>query len=209
MSRRCLSRKARPLFRSHDEPLAPKEAQWVLENYWWEVIVPAFAAKGYDEPGRIRSLVIDPSAHDNCRHFAGTAQDGSKVIVAPELASMPDATVIAILAHEAGHVVDLSNPGIFWFRAKESFYPRDGIKVAQMSAVTNKGNFRIFECLELPQKGFNKHIEDWKERGREEEEQLADALAEWVLGVKIGYVGSHSCLVETLGEGVPRPVGLR
>lgn len=156
----------------------------ILETIWQDVTAQ-FLRNGHEEPARA-ALVLDEAMHDSCRHFAGTTPDGKSVRVAPILIDMPADTVIAILAHEGGHVVDLSNPGRWWFR---------------------NGKLALVE--ELPTRGLKKLLSAWRDRSDDELERVADAIAESVLGMRIGYVGTGSCLVEALGRGRPRPKGLR
>jgi hypothetical protein len=151
----------------------------------WQSIVARFQEKGHPQPSKCR-LELDSGAHDNCRHFAATRTDGKLMFVAPELAGMPFDTAEAILAHEAGHVVDLSSPGVWWYRGDT-----------------------LFQQDELPSKGLRKHLARWNERSHDEIERVADAIAELVMERRIGYVGGASCLVQTWDEGIPRPVGLK
>jgi hypothetical protein len=155
----------------------------VLEAVWEEVI-RKFEGKGLDHPASAR-LSFDPSRHDSCRHFAATTMDGSEVLVAPSLADMPYETVLAILAHEAGHVEDLCCPGVWWYR---------------------QGKLRH---TDLPNRGMRRFIQAWKDRSDDEVEHVADAIAELALGQRIGYVGHPGCLVQFVGRGKRRPKGLK
>jgi hypothetical protein len=155
----------------------------VLETVW-EHVVERFREQGFAHPADAR-LSFDPTRHDSCRHFAATTTDGAEVLVAPALADMPYQTMLAILAHEAGHVEDLCCPGVWWFR-----------------------NGRLLRS-EFPSKGARKLVRAWEERSDDEVERVADALAEVALGQKIGYVGHSGCLVQFVGRGKKRPTGLR
>jgi hypothetical protein len=157
----------------------PREA--VLETVW-EHVVRLFHRQGFDHPSKAK-LSFDPSRHDSCRHFAAT--DGSEVYVAPALADMPYETMLGIMAHEAGHVEDLSCPGVWWLRSG-----------------------RLCRA-EFPSKGARKMVRAWEDRSDDEVERVADALAEVALGRRIGYVGHAGCLVQFVGRGKNRPKGLK
>lgn len=163
-----------------DEP----EAAAILLPHWLDV-VEAFDMHGLGEVARAR-LVITEEVHDSCRHFAATRHDGLVLYVAPQLVHMPIETIDGILAHEAGHIVDLQNPGIFWFR-----------------------NNTLLQAESLPKKKVRKTLRAWQERSDDEVERVADEIAHEVLGVRIGYVGPPTCLVQSLGRGKRRPRGLR
>lgn len=160
------------------------EATAILMPHWQEV-VEGFGEAGYDEPARAE-FVLTEDAHDSCRHFGAMRNDGLVLYVAPELVHMPVETIDGILAHEAGHSVDLQNPGIYWFRRNA-----------------------LFKAEELPSKGLRKILKAWRGRDDDEVERVADAIAFHALGVRIGYVGSPTCLVQALGRGKRRPKGLR
>jgi hypothetical protein len=151
----------------------------------WEHVVRLFSSAKMHHPGAAR-LAFDEDAHDSCRHFAACELDGSRVLVAPELADMPHATVLGILAHEAGHVEDLRSPGLWWFR-----------------------NGELHRLEKFPEKGARKLLQAWRTRDDDEIERVADALGELALGERIGYVGSPGCLVQRVGAGKRRPDGLR
>jgi hypothetical protein len=159
------------------------EAVAILLPHWGD-IVDAFEHMGYTEPDTTR-LVITDEVHDTCRHFAATRIDGGVLYLAPQLVHMPVETIDGILAHEAGHIVDLQNPGIFWFR-----------------------NDLLLQAEELPSKGRRKVLRAWQDRSDDEVERVADEIAYQVLGVRIGYVGPSTCLVQALGRGQRRPYGL-
>ena len=165
--------------------LSEAEVRGVLEPCWQEV-VDQYIEKKMISTGRLPRLVFDSSYHDSCRHYAATERDGSIVYFAPELVHRPPEVILAIMAHEMGHVVDLTQPGRF-------FYRDGGLIVLQ----------------DLPTKNLRKHFAKWNDRSRDEEEHVADAIAEVAMGQKIGYIGPKTCLVECLGKGKPRPKGLR
>lgn len=164
--------------------LSEEQALAILEPIWAAICV-IFAANSFPEPAKCR-VEIDVNAHDSCRHFAATRVDGALMIVAPELADMPPETAEAILAHEAGHIVDFCHPGRFWFR---------------------RG--KLEDVAPLPQKGRQKILNLWAGRSDDEVEHVGDAIAERVMQRRIGYIGRPGCLIQTWDRGKKRPEGLR
>lgn len=206
---------SRSAYASTDEPLDSVRAWEVLRPVWEEIVL-AFARKGFKEPGRAR-VEVDAKWHDSCRHHAATQGDGRLVGYAPQTADLSPSSIRAIMAHEAGHIVDLSNPGVYWFRPAQRVRLREGCRV--VSVLDLDPSFQgpaLFRFEELPTKGLNKHLREWgvygpggRDRDDDEIEFVADALAEYVLGQPLGYVGSPECLIQAVGEGIPRPKGLR
>ena len=200
--------KGRKAFADPNSPLSEHQVWAILEPYWTE-LVSVFRHAGYPEPGKVARIQVDTTWRDSCRHFAGAAIDGSKLIVAPELADLPVPSIRGILAHEGGHFVDLGNPGRYWLRPLGSVNVRHGADVA---VLWGGGSIKddALVCFEkLPEKNLRKHLRDWSERGCDEVERVADVIAEIVIGQKIGYVGPPSCLIQTIGKGPSRPKGLR
>ena len=196
-------------FATPNEPLDAARAWDVLRPYWQQ-IVNVFRSKGHNEPQRVTRVKVDSKWHDTCRHFAGASQDAKLLIVAPELADMPVATILGSMAHEAGHFVDLANPGRYWFRRPENVRVRKGSRAVSVKDLP--ASFRdeaLFRFEQLPEKGLGKHMNEWAERPSDEVEFTADAIAEVVTGERIGYTGPPGCLVQSLGTGIERPVGLR
>jgi len=180
---------------------------WELLEPYWEDVVEAYEKMGLPEPSRVRSVIVDASWHDTCRHFAGMTHDSQQLIVAPELADMPVDTIKAILAHEAGHAVDLARPGELFLRSRDGLpvgtSQRAKVLARQQSYST--GRDKLYAVA--PEDITRKVIEAWYKRSKDEVERCADAVAEAVLGHRIGYVGP--CLVQSLNRGVRRPIGLR
>lgn len=196
-------------FANASGPLDADRAWAVLRPYW-EQIVSTFRHKGHAEPGKVTRVKVDPKWHDTCRHFAGASQDAKILVVAPELADMPVASIVAILAHEAGHFVDLSNPGRYWFRTACNVRLRKGARAVSVRDVPETyRDATLFLFERLPEKNLGKHLNEWRERESDEVERTADAIAEVVTGQRIGYTGAPGCLVQTMGSGVERPIGLR
>jgi hypothetical protein len=197
------------VFANASGPLDADRAWSVLRPYW-EEIVGTFRHKGHPEPGNVTRVKVDPKWHDTCRHFAGASQDARILVVAPELADMPVASIVAILAHECGHFVDLANPGRYWFRRASNVRVRKGARAVSVKDLPP--TFRddaLFFFEHLPDKNLGKHLNEWRARESDEVERAADAIAEVVTGHRIGYTGAPGCLVQTMGSGVERPIGLR
>lgn len=165
-------------------PIDIEEAEAILLPHW-VAVVEAFEAAGFEKLRKVK-IVLTEEAHDECRHFAATRTDGKVLYLAPQLVHMPVETIDGILAHEAGHLVDFQHPGIYWYR-----------------------NDCLMEAEELPKKGMRKILKAWDARDDDEVERVADEIAYNVIGTRIGYVGSPTCLVQALGRGKKRPVGLR
>lgn len=132
-------------------------------------------------------LRVDKSVHDTRRHFMATRDDGSEVLAAPEAADLPIETITAIDAHEFGHVDDFVHPARWLF-------------VSQQEPA-------IWLPDDLPDKKRVKLERQWLERGDDEIEWTADAIAFAVTGKRIGYCGR--CVLQCLKGGIPRPRGLR
>ena len=163
--------------------LTNEETAWAVLEPLWQECVSMYVKAEHREPKRVQ-VIVTPDMHDSCRHFAAT--DGDIVWFAPELVDLPVGTVVAVMCHELGHVVDLNNPGRYWFMNEE-----------------------LRRLDELPSKGMRKLIQRWRDRDDDQVEFVADAIAEQVAGVRIGYVGCSGCLVQSLARGIDRPVGLR
>lgn len=141
---------------------------------------------------RVR-LECAPEVHDTPRHFAGATEDGRSILVTPELAELPEATVAAILAHEFGHAMDFAYPSVFRLSV-------DGALV------------RAEPADEQPDKRASQAavaaMRQWRDRDEDVVERTADAVAALVTGRSLGYSGP--CLLQTFDAGIrPRPRGLR
>jgi hypothetical protein len=177
---------------------------------YWRGIVEAFDRKGFDEPRKATRFRIDSSWHDSCRHYAGAKTDGTVLVIAPEILDLAEESIIAILAHEGGHFVDLARPGRFFFRRPTEMHCRKGASVTAIGeGPPDPLDPVLLWFKELPTKGLGKHLTEWRERDSDELERVADEIATFVMGEKIGYTGSPGCLIQTLGKGVERPIGLR
>lgn len=160
----------------------------MAEPYWDEV-VESFKSAGFAEPSHVSRIVFTDEVRDSCRHFAAMRMDGKLLYLSPEIVEMPEETILGIMAHEAGHAVDLQNPGIYWFR-------RQALLVSE-------------PLDRLTSRELKKLMDAWHDRSDEEVERVADALAEQAMGLRMGYVGKPGCLVQALGRGKKRPPGLR
>lgn len=164
-------------------PLEPHEAQVVIEPYF-AAVQQQFVEFGLDRCKKTR-LVCAPWVHDSPRHFGACAEDGQRIYVAPEMADLPDTTVLAILSHEFGHAIDFLYPAQFALG-------REGLQQRNFERVSDK-QFRAW-------------LSGWQGRDRDIVEVTADAIAEHVLEAPIGYSGP--CELQSF-EGPARPLGLR
>lgn len=162
--------------------LSREEALAILEPYFIAVRTE-FLQAGLERIGGVH-LRCSWDMHDSPRHFAACREDGSEILVAPELAELSYETVCAILAHECGHAVDFCYPGEFLLR-------NDRLERAERSAQGKR---------------WRHTLRGWKLRDEDAVEFTADAIAETVLGIPIGYRGP--CMLQSFG-GAPRPIGLR
>lgn len=165
--------------------LDPDAAHLVIEPYFL-ALREIYIERGYGRSKRT-DLYCAPWIHDSPRHFAACRDDGRAIIVAPELAEQDERIVLAVLAHELGHATDFLYPGSFAL-----------------------GKDR--RALERDREDFNddqwaRWIRSWEGRNDDVVEFTADAIAEHVMGVKIGYVGP--CKLQCFNLGVARPRGLR
>ena len=154
-----------------------------------------FVGAGLTETKRVRLYVRPsmrlgpgPSLQDSPRHFAATRDDGSVIILSPRMVELPENTVAAIIAHEFGHATDFLYPGEF-------------VLGENRSAVRRKRN-----GLENDDRWIT-WLKDWEKRDDDVVEFVADAIAERVIGRRIGYTGP--CKLQTFDEGKARPEGLR
>lgn len=145
---------------------------------------------GQSKMRRVRAECA-PWVHDKARHFAGATEDGRSILVTPELAELPELTVVAILAHEFGHAMDFAYPAMFGWSP-------DGL--VHRSAVSAADPKRQAQAATAA-------MRQWRDRDADTVERMADAIAERITGRRIGYAGP--CMLQTLGGGAPRPAGLR
>lgn len=164
--------------------LSRAQAQAVLEPYFI-AIQEIFVDAGYNECSKVR-FSVRSDMHDTPRHFAAATEDGKQIFFAPEAVELPEHTVLAIMAHEFGHICDFARPACHVLDG-------NGLTVRRKS-----------EC---PAKQWNKWLTAWEERDYDCVERTADAIAESVMGATIGYSGP--CMLQTFLGGKPRPTGLR
>lgn len=176
-------------------------AYLILEPYFDEVRA-VFVAHERTRYGSSRlqhtRLECDALVHseageiDGCalpRHFAGCSEDGRLIIAAPELAELPEQTVVAIFAHEFGHALDFAHPA--------RWAMEDGVLVERELPKPSDKRRRQIRLAAVNQ---------WRARDDYTVEITADQLAEMVMGRPIGYTGP--CWLQSFG-GVRRPEGLR
>jgi hypothetical protein len=168
----------------------------ILEPYFEaarEVYLDFASARGLDLRGlkKLR-LECDPDMHDTPRHFAGAAQDGSVIVLAPQLVDLPEDTVAAIIAHEFGHILDFLNPGHFVsdMEAQALVLLRESDADEQRAAKNRLARVR-----------------QWEARDEHSVELTADLIAQAAIGQRIGYSGP--CMLQGFGRGVSRPAKLR
>lgn len=185
---------------STEAALSVDEAYVVLEPYFLaakEVFEEWDRANHPDDPKIVRvHLEVAPWVHDSPRHFGSTTADGRIVVVAPEMAELPEETVIAILSHEFGHSLDFLYPGHF-------IWVDEAIRHSALPMAANetlRSDKRYRQALVARTK-------QWEARDDDLVEQSADGIAQLVTGRFIGYQGP--CLLQCFDRGVKRPVGLR
>lgn len=167
------------------EALAPDEAYAVLEPYF-NVIRAEYLAAGLKLVKRVR-LFVAPAMHDTERHFGACKDDGSMILLAPELADVADTVMLAIMAHEFGHAVDFLYPGEF--------------------VLDHSGPAARRPKDQIDDKQWSKWLKAWHKRDGDVVELTADAIAERVMGVPYGYQGP--CNIQSFDATRARPMGLR
>lgn len=165
-------------------PLPVEEALVVLEAYY-TTIQEKFVSAGLTRCARTRLWCAD-WIHDTPRHFAACTDDGLNIYAAAELADLPDSTVLAILAHEFGHATDFLYPAEF----------------ARGRSGTERRDFQS-----VSDKQVRSWVSGWRRRDADSVEFAADHIAEYVLGIPIGYAGP--CMLQCFNRGTARPAGLR
>lgn len=180
--------------------VTPEEALLILEPYFLAV-QEAFVGAGLADTRRVR-LYVAPSMHDTPRHFAATRDDGTVILVAPEMVELPENTVAAIMAHEFGHAVDFLYPGEFVLGAE-----RDTAQPQQLAANGSERTAVRRDRASFTDDQWVRWLKDWEKRDDDVVEFVADAIAEMVTGRAIGYVGP--CKLQAFDRGQARPQGLR
>lgn len=160
---------------------------------------------------RRAKLLVSDEAHDAHRHFAMTNTRTLAVVCAPEMADMPEPTIVGILAHEFGHVLDFGYPGAFsWPRASGGrvFWvgerPRDKADAWRKVYGKDGAKSRNEHDDVLPCANW---MRAWEDRDADEVEWAADAICYLVTRKRIGYAGP--CLLQEVGSSKKRPTGLR
>ncbi len=166
-------------------PLSCEEAYVVLEPYYWAVRAD-YVKFGVGKVKRTQ-LFVAPQIHDSPRHFAACKDDGSAILLAPQLADLPPPIILAIIAHELGHATDFLYPGQF--------------------VLGKSGPARQRFEKEVEEKQWAKWLKAWHRRDDDVVELTADAVSELVMGVAYGYQGP--CLLQSFDVTHARPMGLR
>jgi hypothetical protein len=160
---------------------------------------------------RKSKLLLSDAAHDTHRHFAMTNTTTLAIVCAPEMADLPEPTIVGILAHEFGHVLDFGYPGSFsWprFGAGRAYWvgesPRDKAeawrKVYGKDGAKSRNEYDdVLPCANW--------MRVWEDRSDDEIEWAADAICYLITGKRIGYSGP--CLLQEIERGKRRPKGLR
>lgn len=167
------------------EPLTLEEAFVVLEPYY-EAVLEDYKKHGLTKCKRTR-LFVAPHMHDTARHFAACKDDGSAILLAPELSNMSEPIILAIIAHELGHASDFLYPGEF-------VLGRDRECVRRVKE-------------DHDDKQWSRWLKAWHKRSGDVVEITADAIAERVMGAPYGYQGP--CLLQSFDASLARPMGLR
>lgn len=165
--------------------LSVEDAHLVLEPYFL-AMQEVYLAAGLDKCRKTR-LYCAPWIHDTPRHFAACRDDGLAIIVAPELAELPEPTVVAIFGHELGHATD------FLYSAE--------FVLDQERAVRRRAREEGSDTQ------WARWAKAWEHRDQDVVELTADGVAEFVTGARIGYLGP--CLLQCFNRGQARPQGLR
>lgn len=164
-----------------------EEAEAILDPYF-SAVRERFLEAGLERVTRPR-LIVQRWVHDSPRHFAACREDGSEIVVAPELVELPQEILVGIAAHEFGHATDFLYPGEFWLGR--------GDKVTRRT-LDDAGS----------ETQWVRWQRAWRERSEDVVERVADGVASSVMGTPIGYLGP--CWLQSFtGPGVPRPRGLR
>ncbi len=160
------------------------EADAILEPYF-SAVRERFLEAGLDIAKT--KMSVRSWAHDSARHFAACREDGSEIVLAPQLVELNQEIVVGILAHEFGHATDFLYAGEFWIG-------RGGVTRRTREDAGSDTQW-VRSCRA------------WSERDEDVVERVADAIASSVMGIPIGYLGP--CYLQSFTGGVRRPVGLR
>jgi hypothetical protein len=165
--------------------LSLDDAHAIIEPYFFAA-KEAFKESGLSRVGKTL-LYVAPDMHDTARHYGACKSDGLAILVAPELAELPEDFVIGILYHEFGHATDFLYPGEFTLGREEAVIRR------------------VRE--EVSDKQWLRWQRMWDARDHDVVEKTADQIAGKVWGQPIGYAGP--CLLQNFKTGEARPRGLR
>jgi hypothetical protein len=165
--------------------LSIEEAEAILDPYY-SAVRERYLEAGLERVTKPR-LAVRRWVHDTPRHFAACREDGSEIVVAPEIVELSQEILVGILAHEFGHAVDFLYPGEFWL----------GRSRVTRRTLADAGS----------ETQWVRWQRAWSERDEDVVERVADGIASSVMGSPIGYLGP--CWLQSFTGGAPRPVGLR
>jgi len=169
-----------------------EEAEAVIEPYFF-VAREIFVLAGLPLCKKV-TLEVAPWIHDSPRHFAACEDTGRRIIVAPEMAELPEPVLAAIMAHEFGHATDFLYP--------TEFVLVDDGELVRLPTVPGKLVNKKAEQANLARRNA------WERRDADSVERTADAIAEAMTGHTIGYCGP--CELQCFDRGRrPRRAGLR
>lgn len=197
--------------------ISEREAARLLEPIIEEARA-RYAAIGADKLRRTRVEVSEHEGSDG-RHFGACSEDGELILLSPDLALLPLPTSRGIIFHEFGHAADFSYPAR-WVQTAQGVRlipPPENPYMWQQGRRRQDGSFgpssvrlRRGELAPRPEHMdpiTREMLSDWRRRNAHVVELAADQIAEAALGERIGYGGP--CMLQTVGEGVARPRGLR
>jgi len=198
--------------------ISERDAARILSPFVQEAVA-AFTRLG---AGKVEGVEVkvSPDAGTDGRHFGACSEEGDLILLSPEMAHLPPATIRGIIFHEYGHAADFLYPAA-WVNTREGLRLLDQGQspyawIQQQRRPDGSmppAQFRLREGAQRPLPAHMQPVqpnmlEDWRRRSSYVVETDADRLAEAALGMRIGYAGP--CLLQTVGEGVrPRPAGLR
>jgi len=180
--------------------LSIEEAEAVIWPYFFAA-QEVFLKAGFSRCKKT-NLEISPLVHDSPRHFAACEDTGRRIIFAPVAAAiLPPETLAAIALHEFGHATDFLYP-------TEFLLVDDGELIRLPSVPEGKLINKKAEQANLARRNAWERIHASEaSEDKDAVERTADAIAEMISGIKIGYCGP--CELQCFSRGRPRRAGLR
>jgi len=180
--------------------LTSEEAHAIIEPYF-DAVQETFVGGGAKRAKSVH-FEVHPWVHDSPRHFAACSEHGTPILAAPDLAELPEETLLAILSHEFGHAVDFLYPA--------EYEVREG-GIVRLPEIPPGNLKRFFDGDEHLGKKADQvvlaRMKRWYDRDVDTVEATADAIAVGFTGRAIGYCGP--CDIQCFDRGRPRPAGLR